>query len=124
MSNLGAFASVKSSSNRPCFHKIIRRLSVLEFDPFVSDLVLGSSRCGIIIAAFIATLEFDVSSTNNSCWFSNSLNWKPGLFLLRTMKRGFQLTTFLYMSFVLYSNSWSISFQGSKGTVVIAGGDG
>ena len=41
-----AFASVKSSSNRPCFHKIMRRLTVLDFDPFVSDLVLGSSRCG------------------------------------------------------------------------------
>ena len=57
-----AFASVKNSSIRPCFHKIMRRLSVLEFDPFVSDLVLGSSRCGRIIAAFIATLEFGVSS--------------------------------------------------------------
>ena len=120
-----AFASVKSSSNRPCFHKNMRRLSVLEFDPFVSDLVLGSSRCGRIIAAFIATLEFGVSSTNdNSCWFSNSMNWKPGLFLLRTMKRGFQLTTFLYMSFILVLSSWSISFQGSKVAVVIAGGDG
>ena len=103
----------------------MRRLRDLEFDPFVSDLVLGSSRCGRIIAAFIATLEFGVSSTNdNSCWFSNSMNWKPGLFLFRTMKRGFQLTTFLYMSFILISNSWSISFQGSKGAVVIAGGDG
>ena len=39
------------------------------------------------------------------------------------MKRGFQLTTFLYMSFVLTSSSWSISFQGSEGAVVIAGGD-
>ena len=47
-----AFALVKSSSNRPCFHKIMRRLSVLEFDPFISDLVLGSSRCGRVIAAF------------------------------------------------------------------------
>ena len=76
----------------------MRRLSVLEFDPYFSDLVLGSSRCGRIIAAFIATLEFGVSSTNdNSCWFSNSMNGKPGLFLLRIMKRGFQLTTFLYM---------------------------
>ena len=100
-----AFASVKSSSNRPCFHKIMRWIRVLEIDPFVSDSVLGSSRSGRIIAAFIATLEFGVSSTNyNSCWFSNSLNWKPGLFLLRTMKRGFQLTTFLYMSFILMSN--------------------
>ena len=61
-----AFASMKSSSNRPCFHKIMRRLSVVEFDPFVSDLVLGSSKCGRIIAAFIATLEFGVSSTNNN----------------------------------------------------------
>ena len=40
------------------------------------------------------------------------------------MKRGFQLTTFLFMSFILISNSWLISFQGSKGAVVIAGGDG
>ena len=78
-----AFASVKTSSRRPCFHKIMRRPSVIEFDQFVSDLVFGSSRCGRIIAAFIATFEFGVSSTNdNSCWFSNSMNWKPGLFLL------------------------------------------
>ena len=98
---------------------------ICEFDPFVSDLDLGSSRCGRIFAAFIATLEFGVSSTNdNSCWFSNSMNGKLGFFLLRTMKCGFQLTTILYMSFILFSNSWSISFQGSKGAVVIAGGDG
>ena len=71
----------------------MRRLSVIEFDPFVSDLLLGSSRCGRIIATFIATLELGVSSTNdNRCWFSNSVNWKPGLILLRTLKRGFQLT--------------------------------
>ena len=96
-----AFASMENSSNRPCFHKIMRPLSVLECDQFVSDLVLESSRCRRIIAAFIATLEFGVSSTNdNSCWFSNSMNWKPGLFLLRTMKCGFQLTTFLYISFI------------------------
>ena len=80
----------------------MRRLSVLEFDPFISDLILGSSKYGRILAAFIATLEFGVSSTNNNiCWFSNSMNWKPGLFSLRTMKRGFQLTTFL---FVIYFN--------------------
>ena len=73
----------------------MRRLSVLEFDPFVSDLILGSSRCGRIIAAFIAKLEIGVSSLNdNRCWFSNSMNWKPGLFLFRIMKQGFQLTTF------------------------------
>ena len=36
---LRAFASAKSSFNKPCFQKIMRRLSVLEFDPFVSDLV-------------------------------------------------------------------------------------
>ena len=89
------FASVKSSSSRPCFHKIMRRLRVLEFHPFVSDIVLGSSRGLRIIAAFIATLEIGVSSTiDNSCCLSNSMNWKPGLFLLRIMKRGFQLTTF------------------------------
>ena len=81
---------MKSSSIRPCFYKIMRRLNFLEFDPFVSDLVLGSSRCGRIIAAFLATLEFDVSSTNdNSCWFSSAMNWKPGSFLLRIMMRGF-----------------------------------
>ena len=97
----------------------------MEFDPFVSDLVLGSSRCRRIIADFIATLEFGVSSTNdNSCWFSNPMNWKLGLLLLRTMKRGFQLTTFLYITFNLISSSWSISFQRSKGAVVIAGSDG
>ena len=63
-----ACASVKSSSNRPYFHKNMRRLSVLEFDPFVSDLVSGSSRCGRIIAAFLATFEICVSSTDdNSC---------------------------------------------------------
>ena len=96
-----AFASVKSSSNRPRLHKIMRWLSVLEFHPFVSDIVLGSSRYLRIISAFIATLEFGVSSTiDNSCWFSNSMNWKPVLFLLRIMKRGFQLTTVLYMSFI------------------------
>ena len=67
----------------------------MEFDPFVSDLVLGSSRGERIIAAFIATLEFDVSSTSdNSCWFSNSMNWKPGLFMLRTRNCSFQLTKF------------------------------
>ena len=51
---------------------------------------------GTIIAPFNATLEFGVYSTNdNSCWFSNSMNWKPGLSLLRIMKLGFQFTTFL-----------------------------
>ena len=75
------------------------RLRVLEFDPFVSDLVLGSIKCGRILAAFLATLEFGVSSTNdNSCWFSNYMNWKPGWILLRTMKRSFQLTKPLYKS--------------------------
>ena len=59
---------MKSSSSKACFNKTMRRLIVLQFNPFVSDLVLGSSRCGRIIAAFIATLEFGVSSTNdNSC---------------------------------------------------------
>ena len=71
----------------------------MEFDPFVFDLVSGS-RCGRIITAFIGSLDFGVSSTyDNSCWFSNSMNWKPGLFLLRTMKRAFLLTTFLYVVF-------------------------
>ena len=75
-----------SSSSRPCFHRIMRRLRVFELDPFVSDLVLGSSRCGRIIAVFIATLEFGVSSTNDSSFsLSNSMNSKPGLFLLRTI---------------------------------------
>ena len=98
-----AFASVKISSYRTCFHKIMRRLSVLEFEPFDSDLVLGSSRCERIIGVFIATLEFSVffSSTNdNCCWFSNSMNWKQGLFLLKTMKRVFQLSKFFI--FVVY----------------------
>ena len=98
----------------------MRHLRVLEFDSFVFDLVLGSSRCGRIIAAIIAMLDFRVSSTNDSsCWFSNSMNWIPGLFLLRTMKSGFQLAIFLYMLFVLVS-----SFQGSKEAVVIDGSDG
>ena len=86
---------------------------------------MRSSRCRIIIAAFIAALEFDVSSTNNNiCWFSNSMNWKPGLFSLRTIKRGFQFTIFLHMSLVLTSSAWSIIFQWSKGVVVTARGDG
>ena len=81
----------------------MRRLSVLEFNPFVSDLVLGSSRCGIIIGAVIATLEIGVSSSNDSsCWFSNSMNWKPAWFLIRTVKRGFQLRTFIYTPFCLF----------------------
>ena len=101
-----AFASVEVLSSRPCFHKFMRRLRVSEFDLFVFDSVLGSSRCGRINAAFIARLEFRVSSTNdNNCWFSNSMNWKLGLFLLRTMKRGFQLMNFLCMSFILISSS-------------------
>ena len=93
-----AFASVIISSSRPCFHRIMRRLRVFELDPFVSDLVLGSSRCGRIIAVFIATLEFGVSSANDSSFsFSNSMNWKPGLFLLRTIKRSFQFTTIVHV---------------------------
>ena len=80
----------------------MRRLQVLEFDTFVSDLDLKSSSCGRIVAAFIAPLEFGVSSTNDSsCWFTNSMIWKPGLFLLKTMKRGFELTNFSYMSYIL-----------------------
>ena len=38
-----AFASVKSSSSRPCFHKVKRRLTVLELDPVVSDLFWGAA---------------------------------------------------------------------------------
>ena len=38
----------------------------MEFDPFVSDLILESSRCGRIIAAFIVTLEFGVFFTNDN----------------------------------------------------------
>ena len=54
-----------------------------------------------INAVFFATLENGVSLANdNSCWFCNSMNWKPGLFLLRTMKSGFQLTTNLSMSLI------------------------
>ena len=37
----------------------MRRLRVLEFDPFVFDLALGNSRCVRIIAAFIARLDLD-----------------------------------------------------------------
>ena len=40
------------------------------------------------------------------------------------MKRGFQLTTFLCILFILISSSWSISFQGSEEPVVITGRDG
>ena len=95
---------------------IMKRLSVLEFDPFVSDFVFGSSRCGRTLAAFLAKLEFGVFPTNdNNWWFSSSTNWKPGLFLLRIMTPGFQLKELLYRSFFVISNSWSISFQGSKG---------
>ena len=36
----------------------MRWLRVLELKPFVIDLILGSSRCGRIIAAFNAALEF------------------------------------------------------------------
>ena len=81
----------------------MRRLRVLEFHTFVSDLDLkSSSSCGRMVAAFIAPLEFGVSSTNDSsCWFTNSMIWKPGLFLLKTMKRGLELTTFSYMSYIL-----------------------
>ena len=93
----------------------------MEFDPFVSDLILGSSRCGRIIAAFIATLEFGVSFTNdNSYCFSKSMNCKPGLLLLRTIRRGFQLTTFLYMSFFLNFKFLVDKFPGVEGAVVIA----
>ena len=74
------------------------------------DLDLRSSRCERIIAAFIATLGFDISSVNdNNCWFSNSMNWRPGVILLRSVKRGFQLTAFFCMSFILGSSSCSIS---------------
>ena len=37
---------MKSSSNRPRFHKVMRRLSVLEIDPFVSDLFLRAADVG------------------------------------------------------------------------------
>ena len=40
-----AFASVKNSSSRPGFEKIIGLLRVLDYKPFAFDLVLGSSRC-------------------------------------------------------------------------------
>ena len=73
--------------------------------------------------SFHANLEFGVSSTNDSCWFSISMNWKPCWFLLRTMKSGFQLATFSCMSFILRSSCWSINFQGSEGAVVIAASD-
>ena len=81
---------------------------------------MGSSRCGRIIAAFIETLEFGVSSNDNSCLFSESMNWKPGLFLLRALKRGFQLTT-LFIYVVVYFNS-KFLVDKFPGVVVIAGG--
>ena len=90
-----AFASKKSLSSRPCFSKITR-LTVLELDSFVSDLVLGRSRCGKIFAAFLAALEFGVSSTiDSSCSFISSMNWKTGMFSFRTMKCGLQLMVFI-----------------------------
>ena len=56
---------------------------VWELDPFVVDLVLGSSTSRRIIAAFIATLEFGVSFINdNSCCFGNSKNWKEDRLVL------------------------------------------
>ena len=36
---LRALVSVKNSSSRPCFRKIMRRLRAVKFDQFVSDLV-------------------------------------------------------------------------------------
>ena len=36
---------MKNSSSRPGFDKIIGLLRVSDYKPFVSDLVLGSSRC-------------------------------------------------------------------------------
>ena len=110
-----SFVSVKSSSYRPCFDKIMRSFSVMEFVPFVSDLVLGSSRCARILAAFIATLEFGVWSTeDNRCWFSISMNWKSVFFLLRTMKRGFQLTTLLKIVYFEFKIMFD-KFRGVKG---------
>ena len=38
--------SICSSSSRPCFYKIMRRLRFLEFHLYVSDSGLGSGRCG------------------------------------------------------------------------------
>ena len=69
---------------------------MLELDPH-----LDSSRCGRIIAAFTARLDFGVYSTSDtscSCRFSDSMSWKPGMFLLRSMKRGLHLAKFFYMS--------------------------
>ena len=84
-----AFAAVKNSSSRPWFQKIMRLFRV-------SDLTLLSSRCGKIIAAFLAAKEIVFSSINDSsCLFINYMNWKPGIFSLRTMKCGFQLRFFL-----------------------------
>ena len=69
------FVSEKTSSCRPCLHKNMRRLRILNLDPFVSDLFLGSCRREKIIAAFNATIEFGVSPLiDNSCWFSKSMN--------------------------------------------------
>ena len=60
----------------------------MKLDLFVSDLILGSSRCGRNISDFIATLEYGVSSTiDNNCCLFYSLHKKPGLLLLRTEAR-------------------------------------
>ena len=40
-----------------------------------------------------------VDTNDNSCLFSCSMNWKTGLFLLKSMKHGSQLTFILNMSF-------------------------
>ena len=70
---------------------------------FVSEFVLGSSRCGRIFAASIATLEIGFSSTNKENWWSsNSLNRKLDFFLLRTMKLGFQLARFKKFFLILF----------------------
>ena len=90
------------------------------WNPFISPLIL--SRMWENNCCFDCDDTIYVFSIHdNSCLFSDSMNWKPGLFLLRTSKRGFQLMTFLYMSIMLILSSWSIGFQGSEGTLVIAG---
>ena len=51
------------------------------------------------------------------------MNWKPGLFLLRFMKRGFQLTTFFICRFFIFKFLVD-NFSVIEGAVKIAGGDG
>ena len=89
--------------------KVLAAAQALELDQFDSDWVLKSSKHRRIIATFIATLKFGVPSNNdNSCWFFNSMNWKQGLSLLKTLKRTYRLFIFVvYFNFkFLVNKTW------------------